>query len=310
MAIIPIHIVDAFADRPFTGNPAAIIPNAASLTDEEMLQIAEELSMEAGFVVPPEARDADVKIRFFTQRREATFSGHVVIAAFVSLADRGFFKPTPEGLQLHQETGAGVYPVTLTAAEDGRTQVSLELPQPRFGEPVAAAEVGAALHLPAEAFQIGDHRPQRVSCGFDILVAPVADRDVIRGSFRDLEAIQKLADLRGVAGLALFCPETMTSGADFHCRYFFPGEACCEDVASGTSMGAIAAYAVANELVARQSHIRLRFEQGFSLGRGNRGEVVVRMLNDEVRHVELIGSGSVVMRGSFQFARKTQRAAI
>ncbi len=47
MAIIPFHIVDAFADRPFTGNPAAIIPNASSLTEAEMLQITDELSMEA-----------------------------------------------------------------------------------------------------------------------------------------------------------------------------------------------------------------------------------------------------------------------
>jgi trans-2,3-dihydro-3-hydroxyanthranilate isomerase len=310
MAIIPIHIVDAFADRPFTGNPAAIIPNAASLTDEEMLQIAEELSMEAGFVVPPDARDADVKIRFFTQRREATFSGHVVVAAFVSLADRGFFKPTPEGLQLRQETSAGVYPVTLAAGADGQTKVTLELPPPRFGEPVATAEIGAALHLPVEAFEMAGHRPQRVSCGFDILVTPVDDRDVIRGSFRDIESIQKLADLRGVAGLALFCPETMTNEVDYYCRYFFPGESCCEDVASGTSMGAIAAYAVENGLVPRQELVKLRFEQGHSLGRPNRGEVVVRVINDEIRHVELIGSGSVVMRGSFQFARRAKRAAI
>ena len=53
MAIVPVHIVDAFADTPFCGNPAAIIPNAASLTEVEMLQITDELSMEAGFVLPP-----------------------------------------------------------------------------------------------------------------------------------------------------------------------------------------------------------------------------------------------------------------
>ena len=64
MAIIPFHIVDAFADRPFTGNPAAIIPNAASLTETEMLQITDELSMEAGFVLPPEVSGADVRLRF------------------------------------------------------------------------------------------------------------------------------------------------------------------------------------------------------------------------------------------------------
>ncbi len=95
MAIIPFHIVDAFADHPFTGNPAAIIPNAASLSDAEMLQITDELSMEAGFVLPPERSDADVRLRFFTSRREAPLSGHVVIAAFASMADRGFYRADP-----------------------------------------------------------------------------------------------------------------------------------------------------------------------------------------------------------------------
>ena len=75
MAIVPFHIVDAFADRPFTGNPAAIIPNAASLTEAEMLQITDELSMEAGFVLPPEDPEADIRLRFFTQRREAILRG-------------------------------------------------------------------------------------------------------------------------------------------------------------------------------------------------------------------------------------------
>ncbi|MBM4131505.1 PhzF family phenazine biosynthesis protein, partial [bacterium] len=105
MAIIPFHIVDAFASRPFTGNPAAIIPNASCLTEAEMLQITGELSMEAGFVLPPDNPRADLKLRFFTRRREAALSGHVVIAAFASMADRGFYRPTPEGVDLVVETG-------------------------------------------------------------------------------------------------------------------------------------------------------------------------------------------------------------
>ncbi len=310
MAIIPIHIVDAFADRPFTGNPAAIIPNAASLSEEEMLQIAEELSMEAGFVVPPEARDADVKIRFFTRRREASFSGHVVVAAFVSLADRGFFKPTPKGLQLDLESSAGVLPVVLSTTETGATQVTFEVPQPRFGEPISATEVASVLGLSAESVQLGDHGPQRVSCGFDQIVVPLSDREAMRGDFRDIEAIQRLSDLRGVGGLVLFCPETYSSGVDFHCRFFFPSDQYYEEVASGTSIVAVAAYAVEHGIIQASDTVRLVTEQGHSLGRPTRAEVLVRTLNDRITHVEVVGSGAVVMRGSFQFARKVKRAAV
>ena len=123
MAVIPLHIVDAFADRPFAGNPAAIVPNAAGLDDDEMMRISEELGLEVGFVLPPEERGADVRVRFFIDRAEDTLSGHVLLAAFVSMADRGIFRPTPAGRLLHVETLAGVLQVRLTGELGGPTRV-------------------------------------------------------------------------------------------------------------------------------------------------------------------------------------------
>jgi len=309
MAIIPFHIVDAFADHPFTGNPAAIIPNASSLTETEMLQITDELSMEAGFVLPPASPGADVRLRFFTKRREAILSGHVVIAAFASMADRGFYKPTADGLRLRVETGAGVLPVTLTTGHDGNTRVTLELPEPRFGEPVPTAEVAKALGLPVECLQIGDHGPQRVSCGFDQIVVPVCDRTSIRGAFREIEAIGELTDRRGVGGITLFCPETFSHEADFHCRFFHPRVGADEDVVSGTALGAVAAYLVDRRLVPAQNRVRIVTEQGHSLGRPTRAELTVVLVNGVIRTVELAATGSVVMRGSFHFNRSAKTAA-
>ena len=308
MAIIPFHIVDAFADRPFTGNPAAIIPNAASLTEAEMLQITDELSMEAGFVLPPETPGADVRLRFFTRSREAKLSGHVVIAAFASMADRGFYKPAPEGVPVRVETGAGILPVTLTTGADGMTVITLELPAPRFGEPVPAEEVGAALGLPASLLHLGDNGPQRVSCGFDQIIVPVNDRNAIRGAFRDMEAIGQLTDRRGVGGLTLFCPETFSRRADFHCRFFHPRVGENEDVASGTSLGAAAAYIVDRRLVSLTDRVRIVTEQGHSLGRPTTAYLSVIAPGGSVRSVELSTTGVVVMRGSFHFHRKVRMA--
>lgn len=309
MAIIPFHIVDAFADHPFTGNPAAIIPNAASLTEAEMLQITDELSMEAGFVLPPETPGADVRLRFFTRRREANLSGHVVIAAFASMADRGFYRSTPEGTPIRVETGAGVLLVTLTTGPEGQTVVTVELPPPRFGEPVPAGEVAAALGLPAEVLRIGDHGPQRVSCGFDQIVVPVNDRDAIRGAIRDMDAIGDLTDRRGVGGLTLFCADTFSHQADFHCRFFHPRVGDNEDVASGTSLGAAAAYIVDRHLVPPADRVRIITEQGHSLGRPNMATLTVIAPGGSVRSVELSTTGTVVMRGSFHFNRKARAAA-
>jgi len=308
MTIIPFHIVDAFADHPFTGNPAAIIPNAACLTEAEMLQITDELSMEAGFVLPPETSQADIRLRFFTKRREAILSGHVVIAAFASMADRGFYKPHPEGLDVRLETGAGILPVTLTAGQDGRTRITLELPEPRFGEPVPAGEVAAALNLPAEYLRIGDHGPQRVSCGFDQIIVPVNDRNAIRGVFRDMEPIGELTDRRGVGGITLFCPDTYGSEADFHCRFFHPRVGADEDLASGTSLGAVAAYIVDRGLVPVVDHNTVVTEQGHSLGRPTKAEIRVHTRDGRIQSIELVATGAVVMRGSFHFNRRVVAA--
>ncbi len=309
MAIIPFHIVDAFADRPFTGNPAAIIPNAASLTESEMMQITDELSMEAGFVLPPATPGADVRLRFFTSRLEANLSGHVVIAAFASMADRGFFKPTPEGTNLRLETGAGILPVTLKLSPTGDTLITLGLPAPRFGEPIPAQEVAAVLGVDPDLLQLGDHGPQRISCGFDQIIVPVANRQTLRGSFQDNAAIGRLTDRRGVGGLTLICAETINSEADFHCRFFQPRMGTIEDVVSGTSLAAAAAYIVDRQMVPSAIQTEIVTEQGHSLGRPTLAKLTVNTTNGAINSINLTATGAVVMRGSFHFTRKARMAA-
>jgi len=303
MAIIPLHIVDAFTDEPFTGNPAAVVPNAAVLAEDELVRISEELGLEVGFVLPPEARDADVRLRFFTDRREDFLSGHVLLAAFTSMAERGIFRPTAEGRLVHVETLAGVLQVRLTRTPAGRTSITCEMPNPRFGEPIPADEVGRALDVDPEALRLGDSGPQRVSCGFDQIIVPVADRTVMMGGWRGSPGIKNLLDGRGAAGLVLFSPETHDPAAHFHCRFMHPSGRRCEDLASGTCLAATAAYAVKYGLVPRQEHVVIRTEQGHCLGRPTQAVLDVRVLHDEIHRVELTGSGAVVMRGSFQYQR-------
>ncbi|MEZ4387755.1 MAG: PhzF family phenazine biosynthesis isomerase [Candidatus Krumholzibacteriia bacterium] len=308
MAVIPLHIVDAFAEHPFCGNPAAIVPNAAVLSDDEMMKISEELGLEVGFVLPPEARDADVRLRFFNDQREDSLSGHVLLAAFASMVDRGIFRCTPEGRLVHAETLAGVLEVRLRMSAAGRVRITCEMPNPRFGERVPVDEVGRALDVPSELLRLRGAGPRRVSCGFDQILVPVADHDIMRSNLRGSAAVKALLDDRGAAGLTLFCPETSDRNADFHCRFLHPTDRRCEDVASGTCLAAVAAFAVREGLVPRHDPVHLVTEQGASVGRPTRAELTVRMIADEIHRVELSGAGTVVMRGSFQFHRLADAA--
>ncbi len=81
--------VDAFADRPFTGNPAAVIPLEAWLSDDVMQAIANENALsETAFTIPASG-DADYELRWFTPTVEVDLCGHATLASgHVLIGDR------------------------------------------------------------------------------------------------------------------------------------------------------------------------------------------------------------------------------
>lgn len=82
MTIIPFFQVDAFADRPLTGNPAAVMPLERWLDDPLMQAIALENNLsETAFTVPSESGEADFDLRWFTPAAEVELCGHATIAA-------------------------------------------------------------------------------------------------------------------------------------------------------------------------------------------------------------------------------------
>jgi PhzF family phenazine biosynthesis protein len=79
---IPFFQVDAFADRPLTGNPAAVMPLERWLDDATMQAIAAENNLsETAFTVPTDREDADYDLRWFTPTSEVEMCGHATIAA-------------------------------------------------------------------------------------------------------------------------------------------------------------------------------------------------------------------------------------
>ncbi|TZG28827.1 PhzF family phenazine biosynthesis protein [Sphingomonas montanisoli] len=82
MTTLPFHQVDAFADRPFVGNPAAVMPLDAWLPDETLQRIAEENNLaETAFLVPDTSSEADYELRWFTPAVEVALCGHATLAS-------------------------------------------------------------------------------------------------------------------------------------------------------------------------------------------------------------------------------------
>jgi PhzF family phenazine biosynthesis protein len=82
MTALPFFQVDAFAEQPLTGNPAAVMPLERWLDDRTMQAIAAENNLsETAFTVPSQGGGADFDLRWFTPTTEVDLCGHATLAA-------------------------------------------------------------------------------------------------------------------------------------------------------------------------------------------------------------------------------------
>jgi PhzF family phenazine biosynthesis protein len=98
---IPLYQVDAFSDRVFGGNPAAVCPLDAWLPDSVLQAIAAENSLsETAFIVP---RLDNYGLRWFTPVTEVDLCGHATLAAaFVIFT---FLRPAKTEVQFLTKAG-------------------------------------------------------------------------------------------------------------------------------------------------------------------------------------------------------------
>ena len=131
--------VDAFADRPFAGNSAAVMPLEAWLPDEELQAIAMENNLsETAFTIPADDNEADYELRWFTPAVEVVLCGHATLASghvLIGDRDRIRFRTRRSGM--------------LEVARDG-DRYAMSLPAWR-ADPKPLPEVVAALGCTARA---------------------------------------------------------------------------------------------------------------------------------------------------------------
>ncbi|WP_030147514.1 MULTISPECIES: PhzF family phenazine biosynthesis protein [unclassified Streptomyces] len=223
-----IRIVDAFTDRPFSGNPAGVLllEEADAFPDDAWLQnVALEVNhAETAFAHPlPEGGEADWALRWFTPAAEVAMCGHATLATAHVLHTTG----TQEG-PVRFATRSGV--LVATSADDG--SVTLDFPT----APLTPVDVpdGLTEALGAEPLTAFDTGP---NVG-DLLVE-VADEKTVRGLRPDLKALATHSE-RGVIATAL--AEDPARGYDFVSRCFFPNVGIDEDPVTGSAHTALAPF--------------------------------------------------------------------
>src|SRR6476660_4541998 len=111
MRTYTFYQLDVFTDRPFTGNPLAVFPEAEGISDDEMQRIANEMNLsETVFVLP--SSKALRRLRIFTPRQELPLAGHPVVGTWNMLARLGVVPHEDDGpVTIDQELNLGVLPV-------------------------------------------------------------------------------------------------------------------------------------------------------------------------------------------------------
>ncbi|MFF6878709.1 MULTISPECIES: PhzF family phenazine biosynthesis isomerase [unclassified Streptomyces] len=223
-----IRIVDAFTDRPFSGNPAGVLllTGAHAFPDDTWLQnVALEVNhAETAFAHPlPEGAGADWALRWFTPATEVAMCGHATLATAHVLHTTG----AHEG-PVRFATRSGV--LVATPAADG--SVTLDFPTApltRVDPPGGLAEA-----LGTTPLTILDTGP---NVG-DLLVE-VADEKTVHGLAPDLKALAAHSE-RGVIATAR--AEDPARGYDFVSRCFFPNVGIDEDPVTGSAHTALAPF--------------------------------------------------------------------
>jgi PhzF family phenazine biosynthesis protein len=210
---IPFFQVDAFAERPLTGNPAAVMPLERWLDDSVMQAIAGENNLsETAFTVPSERDDADYDLRWFTPASEVDLCGHATLAA-------GHVLMTGHSVRFSTKSG-----ILIVSGRDGGLE--LEMAAARLSE-VHEPKLCAALGLPDSQVWVAD--------GYtDAAIIEVSDEVAVRAvrpEFAVLKTIHRMAVVTARGD-----EETIAS------RVFVPYLGIDEDPVTGSAHAALAPY--------------------------------------------------------------------
>jgi trans-2,3-dihydro-3-hydroxyanthranilate isomerase len=297
---------DVFTDVPFGGNPVAVIPDAAGLTDLELQQIAREMNLsETVFVFPPSDPAAVVKIRIFTPTQEIPFAGHPVIGTFFVLGTLKRLALREPVTRVLQECNLGLFPVDIHVKEGRITRVVMSQPQPQFLEIVESRDdlfsLARALGIARQQITETNWPVQVVSTGLPVMIVPVRTLTAVRSIVPDVSAIAELCHQYGANGIMTFSTMTVEDQATVHTRMFAPLIGILEDPATGSASGALGAYLLQHGVVDVSPMTEIIAEQGYEIERPSRILIQVESEDDVIQTVKIGGQAVMVLEGTLTF---------
>lgn len=213
MPSLPLFQIDAFSDRPFAGNPAAVCPLEAPIPEALMQDIAAENNLaETAFF----HRQGEVfSLRWFTPTVEVDLCGHATLAsAFVLLTE---LEPSRTDVTFRTRSGL----LSVARGDDGELVMDFPALPPTPGDPELRARVTEALGV----------EPLEVLRSVQTHLAVLPNAQAVRRAAPDLAAVARF-------GTSLCITATGADEAkpvDFVSRYFAPAHGVPEDAVTGSA---------------------------------------------------------------------------
>lgn len=250
MPTLLYHVLDVFTDRPFAGNPLAVVLDADDLTDEQLLAVAREFNLsETAFPLPPsDPAAADYRVRICTPSQELPFAGHPSVGTAWLLADLGRIRTGA----VRQECGAGILPVEVTA--EGATLTG--------GAPTVTGPLDPAPLLAAVGLRPGDAAgvpPRSAGTGLEWTYLPVR-ADAVARAAPDWAALRTAV---GSTGLVVFSWDAERRAA--HLRGIT--DEGFEDPATGSATLGLGVFLVESGLVPADGTTGYQVSQGAEVHR-------------------------------------------
>lgn len=282
--IIPLYQIDAFTERPFRGNPAAVCPLPSPLPDGLMQKIAAEMNLsETAFILrlvdQPWESTSIFQLRWFTPQTEVDLCGHATLAAAALLFQI-----------LHVSHSTVTFQTRSGELKARGTEQGIQLDFP-LDPPKPCSVPSEAL----QALNIGSDAVLDAAYGAQTrkLLINLKESETLRALEPDDRALLKAKSLSSYRGLIV--TSESQPPYDFISRYFAPWVGISEDPVTGSAHTLLVPY-----WAGRLGKAKLHAYQASSRGGELWGEVVGK------DRVALTGEACVILKGTLTLPEENE----
>lgn len=232
-------LVDAFTDKPLSGNPCAVVLGADDLSDEQMLAIAKEMNQsETAFLT--KSKMSHLKARYFTPEREIPLAGHPTIASVHATMESGMIKLDGAVQSISLELVDGPIRVDIER-RNGRAWIKMFQRKPQFLSIHNPKTIAALFGLRVEDF-LENIPLQTVSTGTPMLMIPLRSKVALESLRMNIDEYKRYREKSDFFSPHFFILSGETASGNTFARHLGVPPDTMEDAFTGSASGCMGAY--------------------------------------------------------------------